>query len=229
MIWGRFYHVGTWFISHEWLNFVFMRFDQPILSIVHGHYVIPYCPYRMGHTLRSETNYYVEPSLENSTFMIKFLTLFCTFSDIVSLYSIRLHCRWWIHPVRLLHPNSNWNIYESSISIIYSKNIWHSLHLTFHLVVPSWILIALIGLAPLEENMNPLFFWYQLFLALALIKNFKSKKQRYILESKIFWVSNSPCKLAVRNAEREGMIRLQNFRLVFSTNFDIFTFKGFDL
>ena len=26
---------------------------------------------------------------------------------------------------------------------------------------PSWILIALIGLAPLEENMNPLIFWYQ--------------------------------------------------------------------
>ena len=40
--------------------------------------------------------------------------------------------------------------------ISYSKNIRHSIHLTFHLVVPSWILIALIGLAPLEENMNPL-------------------------------------------------------------------------
>ena len=26
---------------------------------------------------------------------------------------------------------------------------------------PGWILIALIGLGPLEENMNPLFFWYQ--------------------------------------------------------------------
>ena len=68
------------------------------------------------------------------------------------------HCRWWIQPVRLLHPDSYWNIYDSSISITYSKNIRHSIHLTFHLVVPSWILIALIGLAPLEENMNPLFF-----------------------------------------------------------------------
>ena len=118
-------------------------------------------PYRMVHTLTNERNYYFKPSLENSTFMIKFLTLFCTFTDIVSLYSICLYCRWWINPVRLHHPDSNWNIYDSSISITYSKNIRHSIHLIFHLVVPSWILIALIGLAPLEENMNPLFFWYQ--------------------------------------------------------------------
>ena len=31
----------------------------------------------------------------------------------------------------------------------------------YAIVVPSRILIALIGLAPLEENLNPLFFWYQ--------------------------------------------------------------------
>ena len=64
-----------------------------------------------------------------------------------------------IHPTRLIHPDSYWNIYDSSIYkvfISYSKNIRHSIHLTFHLVVSSWILIALIGLAPLEENMNPL-------------------------------------------------------------------------
>ena len=48
-----------------------------------------------------------------------------------------------------------------NISITYSKNIRHSIHLTFHLVEPSWILIALIELAPLEENMNPLVFGAQ--------------------------------------------------------------------
>ena len=35
--------------------------------------------------------------------------------------SIRLYCRWSIHPVRLLHQDSNWYIYDSSISITYSK------------------------------------------------------------------------------------------------------------
>ena len=58
----------------------------------------------------------------------------------------------------VLQPDFNWNIYDSSISITYSKNIRHSIHLAFHLVAPSLILIALIGLAPLEENMHPLFF-----------------------------------------------------------------------
>ena len=56
------------------------------------------------------------------------------------------------------------NIYDLnilSISMTFSKNIKYSIHLTFHLVVLSWVLIALIGLAPLEENMNPLVFWAQ--------------------------------------------------------------------
>ena len=42
-----------------------------------------------------------------------------------------------------------------------SKNSRWSIHLTFHLIVLGGILIALIGLDPLVEIMNPLFFCYQ--------------------------------------------------------------------
>ena len=37
---------------------------------------------------------------------------------------------------------------------------WY-IHLSFHLVVLGGILIALVGLSPLEENMNPLSFGAQ--------------------------------------------------------------------
>ena len=52
------------------------------------------------------------------------------------------------------------NIFHSSIFINYSQNTRWSFHLPLHLGDPSRILIALIGLFSLEENMNPLIFWF---------------------------------------------------------------------
>ena len=65
--------------------------------------------------------------------------------------------------------------------------------------------------------MNPLFFWYQPFLALALIKNFKSKKKKIYFRKQIFLsfeftmqVSGSQCRKRVNDEPAEFQVSIFN-------------------